>query len=102
MLWVIIMKWTSEAESAIKKVPFFVRKRVKVRVGKEAYDAGKAMITLAEEIPGIFSQDQILGIVQSCIALYKQHSNFGQRFAAILTDEMMSDIRASHSADVIW
>jgi len=81
MLWVIIMKWTSEAESAIKKVPFFVRKRVKVRVEKEAYDAGKAMITLAEEI------------VQSCIALYKQHSNFGQRFAAILTDEMMADIR---------
>jgi dissimilatory sulfite reductase (desulfoviridin) alpha/beta subunit len=48
---------------------------------------------LAEEIPGIFSQDEILGIAKSCIALYKQHSNTGQRFAAILTDEMIAEIR---------
>ncbi len=30
------MKWTPEAEKAVKKVPFFVRKRVRARVEKEA------------------------------------------------------------------
>lgn len=48
---------------------------------------------LAKDIPGIFSEDKILAIVESCIALYKQHSKTGERFAAILTEEMMSDIR---------
>ena len=42
------MKWTPEAENAVKKVPFFVRKRVKSRVEKEASEAGKNIITLAE------------------------------------------------------
>jgi len=30
------MKWTDEAEAAIKKVPFFLRKKVRARVEKEA------------------------------------------------------------------
>jgi len=30
------MKWTDEAEAALKKVPFFVRKKVRTRVEKEA------------------------------------------------------------------
>jgi anaerobic sulfite reductase subunit C len=42
------MKWTPEAETAIKKVPFFVRKRVKSRVEKEATEAGKKIVSLAE------------------------------------------------------
>jgi dissimilatory sulfite reductase (desulfoviridin) alpha/beta subunit len=42
------MKWTSEAEAAIKKVPFFVRKRVRDRVEKEAGESGKASVGLAE------------------------------------------------------
>jgi anaerobic sulfite reductase subunit C len=42
------MKWTPEAEQAIKKVPFFVRKRVRARVEKEATDSGKSAITLAD------------------------------------------------------
>jgi len=40
------MKWTSEAEKAIKKVPFFVRKKVRLRVENEARDKGKNRITL--------------------------------------------------------
>jgi dissimilatory sulfite reductase (desulfoviridin) alpha/beta subunit len=43
-----MMKWTDEAESAVKKVPFFVRKKVRIRVEKEAADAGKASITLSD------------------------------------------------------
>jgi dissimilatory sulfite reductase (desulfoviridin) alpha/beta subunit len=40
------MKWTPEAETAVKKVPFFVRKRVRTRVEKEAADAGKTIVSL--------------------------------------------------------
>lgn len=43
-----IVKWTSEAELAIKKVPFFVRKRVRARVEKEAREIGKNVISLSE------------------------------------------------------
>lgn len=42
------MEWSSEAEAAIKKVPFFVRKRVRGRVEKEALEAGKQMVTISE------------------------------------------------------
>jgi len=42
------MKWTPEAEAAIKKVPFFVRKKVRARVEKEAGAEGKHMVSLEE------------------------------------------------------
>lgn len=42
------MQWTHEAEAAIKKVPFFVRKRVRTRVENEALEAGKSIVSLAE------------------------------------------------------
>ncbi len=40
------MKWTPEAEKTIKKVPFFVRKKVRVRVENDARNKGKELITL--------------------------------------------------------
>ena len=42
------MQWTREAEAAVKKVPFFVRKKVRTRVEKEALDAGKTEVTLSD------------------------------------------------------
>jgi anaerobic sulfite reductase subunit C len=42
------MKWTPEAEAAIKKVPFFVRKRVRAGVEKEAAAAHKNIVSIAE------------------------------------------------------
>ena len=42
------MEWAAEAEAAVKKVPFFVRKRVRARVEKEAQEAGKTRVTLAD------------------------------------------------------
>jgi len=42
------MDWTPEAEAAIKQAPFFVRKRVRARVEKEAREGGKERITLAD------------------------------------------------------
>ncbi len=41
------MKWTAEAEDAVKKIPFFVRKRVRTRVEKEAEGEGKPLVTIA-------------------------------------------------------
>ena len=42
------MEWTKEADENIQKVPFFVRKRVRARVEKEAENAGKKVISLAD------------------------------------------------------
>ncbi len=42
------MKWTEKADEAVKKVPFFVRKKVRERVEKEASEAGKNIVTIAE------------------------------------------------------
>jgi len=42
------MKWTQDAVAEIKKVPFFVRKRVKARVEEEAREAGACEVTLGE------------------------------------------------------
>jgi len=42
------MEWTQEAEEALKRVPLFVRKKVKTRIEKEAAEVGKSRITLAE------------------------------------------------------
>ncbi len=40
------MEWTQQAEDAIAKVPFFVRKKVRKRVEKQAEQAGKDRVTL--------------------------------------------------------
>jgi dissimilatory sulfite reductase (desulfoviridin) alpha/beta subunit len=42
------MEWSEQAEEAISKVPFFVRKKVRKRVEKEALGAGKDRISLEE------------------------------------------------------
>lgn len=43
-----MIKWTAEAEAAVKKVPFFVRKKVRARVEQEAAQVGISCITLAD------------------------------------------------------
>lgn len=40
------MKWTRQAEEAVSKVPFFVRKRVKKRVEEEAARQNSTLVTL--------------------------------------------------------
>jgi dissimilatory sulfite reductase (desulfoviridin) alpha/beta subunit len=42
------MEWSKDADESIQKVPFFVRKRVKARVEKEAKTAGKKVVSLAD------------------------------------------------------
>ena len=43
-----VMKWSKEADAAIKKVPFFVRKKVKARVESEISKEGRSAISLAD------------------------------------------------------
>ncbi|MBA4395542.1 MAG: sulfite reductase [Desulfobacca sp.] len=40
------MKWTQEAEEAVSRVPFFVRKRVRKKVEEEAERFGEPVVTL--------------------------------------------------------
>ncbi len=42
------MNWTSEAELLIKKVPFFIRKKVKSRIESEAAKAGRETVSIAD------------------------------------------------------
>ncbi|MBT4364993.1 MAG: 4Fe-4S binding protein [Desulfobacteraceae bacterium] len=69
------MKWTDEAEQAIKKVPFFVRKRVKTRVENEAADKGKNLITISEVKS---TQKNFLNKMSSEIKGYQIDTCFGQ------------------------
>ncbi len=68
------MQWTSEAEAAVKKVPFFVRKKVRARVEKEAQQAGKKVVSLAEVNA---TKQQYLQNMKSEVKGYQIDSCFG-------------------------
>ena len=68
------MKWLPEAEDAIKKVPFFVRKRVKARVEKEASAAGRPVVSLADVIA---TQKRYLSNMSKEIRGYQLDTCFG-------------------------
>ena len=42
------MKWSDNADKAIKKVPFFVRKKVKKKVEAFVEEQGKAFVQLSD------------------------------------------------------
>ena len=68
------MKWTPEAEAAIKKVPFFVRKRVRARVENEAEAVGSPVVTLA----GVqATQKKYLNRMESEVRGYQLETCFG-------------------------
>lgn len=68
------MKWTAEAEEAIRKVPFFVRKKVRARVEQEALRNGSEQITLAEVKA---TQKRYLAGMQSEVKGYQIDACFG-------------------------
>ena len=47
---------------------------------------------LARELPGIYSEDQVVDIVESCLALYKEKSRGGQRLAEVLDGAGFEDL----------
>lgn len=44
----LVMEWTKDAENAVKKVPFFVRKKVRARVETQVAETGKRIVTLTD------------------------------------------------------
>ncbi len=97
------MKWTAEAEDAIRKVPFFVRKRVRARVEKEAEAEGRPLITLAEVQA---TQARFLSRMETDIKGYQIETCFGaggcpnrahagdelaQKLEALLAEEALLD-----------
>jgi dissimilatory sulfite reductase (desulfoviridin) alpha/beta subunit len=70
----IKMNWTQDAEDAIKKVPFFVRKRVRARVEKEAIAEGKKVVSLADVKA---TQARYLSTMKSEIKGYQIETCFG-------------------------
>ena len=68
------MKWQPEAEEAIKKVPFFVRRRVRARVEKEAGEAGRSAVSLADVKA---TQARYLKNMQSEVKGYRLETCFG-------------------------
>ena len=88
------MKWMPEAEEAIKKVPFFVRKRVRARVEKEANKAGKQAVSLADVKA---TQARYLTRMSSEIKGYQIETCFGPSGCpnrAIISDQLIARIES--------
>ena len=90
----MLMKWMPEAEEALKKVPFFVRKRVRARVEKEAIEAGKQAVSLADVKA---TQARYLTSMSSEIKGYQIETCFGPSGCpnrAIISDQLIAQIEA--------
>jgi dissimilatory sulfite reductase (desulfoviridin) alpha/beta subunit len=88
------MEWTPEAEAALKRVPFFVRKRVRSRVEKEARDAGKRRVDLADVKA---TQSRYLSGMQDEIKGYQIDTCFGPSGCAnraVISDALVGRIEA--------
>ncbi len=88
------MKWTPEADKAVKKVPFFVRKRVRARVEREAAAEGKPVVTLAEVKA---TQRRYLNNMEAEMRGYQLNSCFGPSGCpnrAIVSDGLVPRIQA--------
>jgi dissimilatory sulfite reductase (desulfoviridin) alpha/beta subunit len=96
------MEWTPDAEAAMKRVPFFVRKRVRARVEKEAQDEGKERITLAEVKA---TQARYLSGVNADIKGYQIDTCFGPSGCpnrALVSDPLLARVeRVVQSADLL-
>jgi anaerobic sulfite reductase subunit C len=89
-----LMKWMPEAEEAIKKVPFFVRKRVRARVEKEVLEAGQQAVSLADVKA---TQTRYLTRMSSEIKGYQIETCFGPSGCpnrAIISDQLIAQIEA--------
>jgi len=93
------MKWTPDAEDAVKKVPFFVRKRVRARVEKEAAAEGKQIVSLAAVQA---TQKRYLTNMKSEIKGYQIETCFGPSGCpnrAIISDDLVEQIEAIVKAE---
>jgi dissimilatory sulfite reductase (desulfoviridin) alpha/beta subunit len=88
------MEWTPDADESIQKVPFFVRKRVRARVEKEAKNAGKKMVSSADVKA---TQARYLTGMASEIKGYQIDACFGPSGCpnrAALSDQLLQKIKS--------
>jgi anaerobic sulfite reductase subunit C len=86
------MEWTPEAKAAMQHVPFFVRKRVRARVEKEAAQTGKDRVTPAEVKA---TQARYLSGMQADIKGYQLDSCFGPSGCpnrAVVSDQLLARV----------
>jgi dissimilatory sulfite reductase (desulfoviridin) alpha/beta subunit len=86
------MEWTAEAKAALQQVPFFVRKRVRARVEKEAADAGKKRVTLADVKA---TQTRYLSGMHADIKGYQLDTCFGPSGCpnrAVVSDQLLARV----------
>lgn len=57
---------------------------------------------LARELPGIFDEQDVVHIVEVCVAFYKEKSRRGKRFAEILTEADFDDLARRFSNQGGW
>ena len=89
------MKWMPEAEEALKRVPFFVRKTVRARVEKEAQEAARSVVSL-EDVKA--TQARFLSRMSSKIKGYQIETCFGPSGCpnrAIISDQLIARIEAA-------
>jgi dissimilatory sulfite reductase (desulfoviridin) alpha/beta subunit len=89
------MKWTSEAERVIQKVPFFVRKRVRARVEKEAADQGKATVTMSDVQA---ARNRFLNQMESEIRGFQVETCFG---AGGCPNRMVDNEKLQHAIETL-
>ena len=96
------MKWTPEAEAAIKKVPFFVRKKVRRRVEDAAAGAGKTAVGL-EDVRA--TQQRYLNGMAAEVKGFQLDACFGPNGCpnrAMASDDLVQRIeRALQGADLL-
>lgn len=68
------MRWTDEAQKAIERVPFFIRRRVKRRVEEEATKVGSEVVTLEHVIS---CQRRFLDRMEEEVKGYRVETCFG-------------------------
>ena len=88
------MKWTEEANEAISKVPFFVRKRVRKRVEEEAARSGATEVCL-EHVK--VCQRRFLNQMEDEVKGYQVETCFGASGClnrAVLDDDLSKKIEA--------
>jgi dissimilatory sulfite reductase (desulfoviridin) alpha/beta subunit len=88
------MEWTPDADESIQKVPYFVRKRVRARVEKEAKNAGKKMVSSADVKA---TQARYLTGMASEIKGYQIDACFGPSGCpnrAALSDQLLQKIKS--------
>ena len=89
------MEWTKDADESIQKVPFFVRKRVRARVEKEAKAAGKKVVSLADVKT---TQARYLSGMASEIKGYQIDTCFGPSGCpnrTVVSDQLLQNVEST-------